>query len=107
MEDSVGRSFGQENALIVGQSQEKFRRDVACNVSLSRATNLNPGSGAASERPLWENKLVTGVQFVTDSKGRKVAVLIDLKSTEPGSRIFGTVSFLSPAAEKWEFRWRK
>ena len=26
-----------------------------------------------------ENRLMTGVQFVTDRKGRKVAVLIDLK----------------------------
>jgi hypothetical protein len=30
-----------------------------------------------------------GVQFVTDEKGRKVAVLIDLKNTESGCRIFG------------------
>jgi hypothetical protein len=28
---------------------------------------------------VWENRLMTGVQFVTDNKGRKVAVLIDLK----------------------------
>jgi hypothetical protein len=28
---------------------------------------------------------MTGVQFVTDSKGRKVAVLIDLK--KPGARL--------------------
>jgi len=28
---------------------------------------------------VWENKPMTGVQFVTDGKGRKVAVLIDLK----------------------------
>jgi hypothetical protein len=28
---------------------------------------------------VWENKTMTGVQFVTDGKGRKVAVLIDLK----------------------------
>jgi hypothetical protein len=31
------------------------------------------------KHPLWENRPMTGVQFVTDSKGRKVAVLIDLK----------------------------
>jgi hypothetical protein len=28
---------------------------------------------------MWESKPMTGVQFVTDSRGRKVAVLIDLK----------------------------
>jgi hypothetical protein len=28
---------------------------------------------------VWENNPMTGVQFVTDNKGRKVAVLIDLK----------------------------
>lgn len=28
---------------------------------------------------MWENKPMTGVQFVTVGKGRKVAVLIDLK----------------------------
>ncbi len=28
---------------------------------------------------VWDNKPMTGVQFVTDGKGRKVAVLIDLK----------------------------
>lgn len=28
---------------------------------------------------LWQNESMTGVQFVTDGKGRKVAVLIDLK----------------------------
>jgi hypothetical protein len=30
-------------------------------------------------RRIWENEPMTGVQFVTDGKGRKVAVLIDLK----------------------------
>jgi hypothetical protein len=30
-------------------------------------------------RRVWENNPMTGVQFVTDGKGRKVAVLIDLK----------------------------
>lgn len=28
---------------------------------------------------MWKNKPMTGVQFITDAKGRKVAVLIDLK----------------------------
>ncbi len=28
---------------------------------------------------MWENKPMIGVQFVTDGKGRKVALLIDLK----------------------------
>jgi len=36
--------------------------------------DLLPNQGA-----VWENSPMTGVQFVTDSKGRKVAVLIDLK----------------------------
>jgi hypothetical protein len=27
----------------------------------------------------WENEAMTGIQFVTDHKGRKTAVLIDLK----------------------------
>lgn len=31
------------------------------------------------QRAVWENERMTGVQFVTDGKGRKVAVLIDLK----------------------------
>jgi hypothetical protein len=33
---------------------------------------------------------MTGVQFVTDGKGRKVAVLIDLKNTVPALRTSGT-----------------
>lgn len=28
---------------------------------------------------MWENSGMTGVQFVTNAKGRKIAVLIDLK----------------------------
>ncbi len=28
---------------------------------------------------MTDNELMTGIQFVTDAKGRKVAVLIDLK----------------------------
>ena len=27
----------------------------------------------------WSNRIMTGIQFVTDEKGRKVAVQIDLK----------------------------
>jgi hypothetical protein len=27
----------------------------------------------------WDNQAMTGIQFVTDAKGRKVGVLIDLK----------------------------
>jgi hypothetical protein len=30
-------------------------------------------------RRVWENESMTGVQFVTDGRGRKVAILIDLK----------------------------
>jgi len=29
--------------------------------------------------PLKENRAMTGIQFLTDEKGRKVSVLIDLK----------------------------
>jgi hypothetical protein len=29
--------------------------------------------------PLWDNMGMSGIQFVTDEKGRKVGVLIDLK----------------------------
>jgi hypothetical protein len=32
-----------------------------------------------AECPLGDNAGMTGIQFVTDAKGRKVAVLIDLK----------------------------
>ena len=35
--------------------------------------------GMDNGRDDWENIRMTGVQFVTDDKGRKVAVLIDLK----------------------------
>jgi hypothetical protein len=28
---------------------------------------------------MWDNDSMTGIQFVTDARGRKVAVLIDLK----------------------------
>jgi hypothetical protein len=31
-------------------------------------------------RHLVENRIMTGIQFVTDEKGRKVGVLIDLKT---------------------------
>jgi hypothetical protein len=53
-----------------------------------------------------ENRPMTGVQFVTDRKGRKVAVLIDLKH---GARLqdFWDGLISDPAAEKWESRWRK
>jgi hypothetical protein len=30
-----------------------------------------------------QNRAMSGIQFVTDEKGRKVGVLIDLKNTEP------------------------
>jgi len=32
-----------------------------------------------NDQPLWDNDGMTGIQFVTDDKGRKVAVLINLK----------------------------
>jgi hypothetical protein len=34
---------------------------------------------ATTRRPLKENEPMTGIQYVTDEKGRKVGVLIDLK----------------------------
>jgi hypothetical protein len=46
---------------------------MAASAVLSQNRGRTPGSR------LWENKHMTGVQFVTDGKGRKVAVLIDLK----------------------------
>jgi hypothetical protein len=33
---------------------------------------------------------MTGIRFVTDDKGHRVAVQIDLKSTGPSGRTFGT-----------------
>jgi hypothetical protein len=50
---------------------------------------------------------MTGIQFVTDSKGRKVAVLIDLKKHGARLRDFWDGLFPSPAAQKSEFLWRK
>ena len=42
-----------------------------------------PGRGKkvtfVNDQPLWDNDGMTGIQFVTDDKGRKVAVLINLK----------------------------
>jgi len=43
---------------------------------------------------------MTGIQFVTDEKRRRVAVQIDLKNTVPYGRIFLTASFLNRAAKK-------
>jgi hypothetical protein len=43
---------------------------------------------------------MSGIQFVTDEKGRKVAVQIDLKNTGRCLRIFGTGWFRSRAARK-------
>jgi hypothetical protein len=52
---------------------------------------------------LWDNKRMGGIQFVTDDKGRKVGVLIDLKNTGPFGKTSGTVSFRSRAAKKKAF----
>jgi hypothetical protein len=37
-------------------------------------------SGTISTGNLKDNKVMTGIQFLTDEKGRKVAVQIDLKT---------------------------
>jgi hypothetical protein len=37
------------------------------------------GKGGVATVPLKKNKAMTGIQYVTDEKGRKVGVLIDLK----------------------------
>ena len=41
--------------------------------------NIRQLRGVALQGSLDENKTMTGIQFVTDQKGRKVGVLIDLK----------------------------
>ena len=40
---------------------------------------VHPRRRRRDDRVLWKNGVMTGVQFVTDTKGRKIAVLIDLK----------------------------
>ena len=57
------------NSPVQRNRPGNYRRFVADHKTVCRT----------SERRLWENKPITGVQFVTDGKGRKVAVLIDLK----------------------------
>jgi len=56
---------------------------------------------------VWENKPMTGVQFVTDGKGRKVAVLIDLK--KHGARLadFWDGLISESAAKRQEYRWKR
>ena len=46
---------------------------------------------------------MTGIQFVTDEKGRKVAVQIDLKRMGPCGKISGTVWWLNRAGRKKAF----
>jgi hypothetical protein len=46
---------------------------------------------------------MNGIQFVTDAKGRKVGVLIDLKNTGPSGRTSGTVLCLNRAGRKKAF----
>ena len=43
---------------------------------------------------------MTGIQFVTDDKGRKTAVLIHLRSTRACGRISAMASYPSHAARK-------
>jgi len=47
---------------------------------------------------------MSGIQFVTDEKGRKVGVLIDLKITGPSGRTSGTVLCPNRAGRKRAFR---
>ena len=46
---------------------------------------------------------MSGIQFVTDEKGRKFGVLIDLKNTGPAGRTSGTVLCLNRAGRKRAF----
>lgn len=46
--------------------------------------------GCTQRRRLKDNQNMSRIQFVTDEKGRKVAVQIDLKRYGSGWRIFGT-----------------
>lgn len=43
---------------------------------------------------------MTGIQFITDEKGRKTAAVIDLKKHKGCGRIFRMSSFLSRADTK-------
>lgn len=44
-----------------------------------KARQLQIHANPALESQLSQNKIMSGIQFVTDEKGRKVGVLIDLK----------------------------
>ena len=46
---------------------------------------------------------MSGIQYVTDEKGRKVGVLIDLKKHGPSGRTSGTVWSLNRAGRKRAF----
>jgi hypothetical protein len=46
---------------------------------------------------------MSGIQFVTDEKGRKVGVLIDLKKHGPSGKTSGTVSCPNRAGRKRAF----
>ena len=52
---------------------------------------------------LRENEVMSGIQFVTDEKGRKVGVLIDLKKHEAIWEDFRTVLYLNRAGRKRAF----
>jgi hypothetical protein len=43
-----------------------------------------------AKRHLKDNEAMIGIQYVTDDKGRKVAVLIDLKNMGTDCKISGT-----------------
>jgi hypothetical protein len=69
MTDNAGRGFGKENAP---RTMQFLVAPASCRLSRGRLAHAAASyTGAGSP--------MTGVQFVTDSKGRKVAVLIDLK----------------------------
>jgi hypothetical protein len=48
-------------------------------------------------------EIMSGIQFVTDEKGRKVGVLIDLKNTGWSGRTSGKVWCLNRAGKKRPF----
>lgn len=82
---------------LQGASRHHFRARVRRNCGKEIFAKFNPASAKIVckvlksfppdektlmmrvEHPLKENGAMTGIQFVTDDKGRKVAVQIDLK----------------------------
>jgi len=65
------------------------------------------GAGRHGKRHLKDNDAMTGIWYVTDAKGRRVAVQIDLKKI--GNCGKTSKMFLSPGrdAAKNRFRWTR